>query len=82
MELQKIENREFGPGETVELDGKWFLNCAFRGCKVVYGGGKTLWKGVSWQDCEFTFVGSANYTVQVLQAVGCEIRPPAGQIMS
>jgi hypothetical protein len=82
MELQKIENREFGPGETVELDGKSFLNCAFRGCKVVYGGRQTLWKGVSWQDCEFTFVGSANCTVQVLQAVGCVIMPPAGQTIN
>jgi hypothetical protein len=38
MELEKVENRRFGPGEKVELDGKSFVNCAFDGCEVVYGG--------------------------------------------
>jgi hypothetical protein len=42
MELEKIENRRFGPGEKVELDGKSFTNCAFDGCEVVYGGQETF----------------------------------------
>lgn len=36
--MEKVENRRFGPGEKVELDGKSFVNCAFDGCEVVYGG--------------------------------------------
>ena len=82
MELKAIENREFGPGERVELDGKSFFNCKFRGCKVVHAGGETHWEAVSWQDCEFTFVGPTNHTVQVLRAVGCVISPPIGQTVN
>ena len=79
MELEKIENRRFGPGERVELDGKSFINCAFDGCEVVYGGEETFWDGVTWRDCQFTLVKSANYTVQDLQAIGCVISSPPGQ---
>ena len=79
MALEQIENRRFGPGERVELDGKSFINCEFIGCQVVYGGGDVFWEGVSWNDCEFTFVGAANHTIQVLHAIGCVITPPAGQ---
>jgi len=70
MELKKIENRRFGPGDKIELDGKSFLNCTFDGCEVVYGGGETLWDGVTWRNCEFTLTRSANYTC----AAGCRVR--------
>jgi hypothetical protein len=79
MELEKVENQRFGPGEKVELDGKSFVNCAFDGCEVVYGGQATFWDRVTWHNCQFTLVKSANYTVQVLQAIGCVINPPPGQ---
>jgi hypothetical protein len=66
----------------VELDGKSFINCAFDGCQVVYGGEETFWDRVTWRDCQFTLVRSANNTVQVLQAVGCIISPPSGLILN
>jgi len=69
MELQKVENRRFGPGEKVELDGKSFVNCAFDGCAVVYGGQETFWDGVNWNNCQLTLVKTANYTVQDLRAL-------------
>jgi len=77
--LDPVENRKFGPGERVHLDGKSFINCEFNGCQVIYGGGEVFWQGVTWADCEFSFVGPANFTIQVLQAVGCVITPPPGQ---
>ncbi len=58
MELETITNRCFGPGETVELDGKSFINCVFGGCEVVYGAGETFWHGATWRDCHLTFVRS------------------------
>ena len=82
MELQKIENRAFGPGEKVELDGKSFFNCTFRSCEIVYAGGETLWRCVTWHDCNFKFVGPAKWTVQVLLTLGCVISPPPRQTIS
>lgn len=79
MALEQIVNRRFGAGERVELDGKSFIHCEFNGCLVVYGGGEVFWQDVTWKDCEFSFVGAANHTIQVLQAVGCVITPPIGQ---
>jgi len=80
--LEKIENRRFGKGETVELDGKSLVNCAFDGCEVVYGGGETFWQDVNWSDCQLRLVRSANYTVQVLKAIGCVISAPPGQTLN
>ena len=82
MELEKIENRRYGPGEGIELDGKSFSNCAFDGCEVVYAGDQTLWEDATWRNCRFTFVGSASYTVQVLKAIGCVISSPPGQTLN
>jgi hypothetical protein len=76
MELEKVENRRFGPGERIELNGKSFINCAFDGCEVVYGGEGTFWEDATWRNCRFTLVGSASYTVQVLKAIGCVISSP------
>jgi hypothetical protein len=76
MELDKIENRRYGPGERIELDGKSFSNCAFDGCEVIYGGEQTFWRDATWRNCRFTLVGSASYTVQVLKAIGLSARPP------
>jgi hypothetical protein len=78
IDLQKIEDRRFVRGETVELDGSVFVNCVFDGCEIVYAGGETSWRDVTWLDCKLTFVGSANATIQVLKAVGCVLSEPGG----
>ena len=80
--LEGIENRHFGEGETVQLDGKSFVGCTFERCEVIYGGGETLWEAVNWSDCKFTLVGAANFTVQILKALGCTISGPPGQMLN
>ena len=77
MILEEIKDRHFGAGESIQLDGKSFTACTFDGCEVIYGGGETQFERVNWHDCKVTLVGAANYTVQVLKALGCSIDPPS-----
>ena len=38
-DLITIENRIFGPGDEVVIDGHAFVNCFFGACKIIYSGG-------------------------------------------
>ena len=76
MSLEHIENRHFAVGERIQLDGKYFVGCTFDRCEVIYGGGETSWEGVNWSNCHFSLLGAANFTVQVLKALGSTIGPP------
>ena len=47
MSLEHIENRHFGVGERIQLDGKYFVDCTFDRCEAIYGGGEISWEGVT-----------------------------------
>ena len=80
--MEHLENCYFGPGETIQLDGKSFTECTFDGCEVIYAGGETSWERTDWKNCHFTLVKAANFTVQVLKALGCAIGAPPGNAMN
>lgn len=37
--LITVENRVFGPGDVVTIDGHAYVNCVFGACKIIYSGG-------------------------------------------
>jgi hypothetical protein len=61
--------------ETVRLDGKLFLNCAFEDCLLCYGGERCEWEHTRFSNCRVLLDGAANNTVQVLQGLGFKIMP-------
>ena len=79
MNLERIENHHFGEGERIELDRRYFVECTFDRCKVIYAGGETKWEYVNLSNCHFSLTGAGNFTVQVLKALGCTIGRPSGQ---
>lgn len=38
--LIRVENKQFGPGDRVVIDGHEFVNCFFGACQITYSGGK------------------------------------------
>jgi hypothetical protein len=63
--------------ETVRLDGKLFLDCAFEDCLLCYGGERCEWEHTRFSNCRVMLDGPANNTIQVLQGLGFKVVPPA-----
>ena len=70
--LERIENKTYS-GETVRLDGHFFENCVFENCLLSYGGELCEWNNSRFSNCRIILDGKANYTTQVLQALGFHI---------
>jgi hypothetical protein len=80
IELTRIENKTFGPNETVNLDGCVFINCVFDGCDFVYSGeADTAQIGcTSIREQNILFCGSAQRTLNTLKALGFTVTSPFG----
>ena len=66
------ENKDFRH-ETVQLDGKLFLNCRFENCLLTYGGAFCEWEGSTFFNCRILLNDSAGNTATVLQGLGFSI---------
>jgi hypothetical protein len=65
--MERITGRIFADQE-VRLDGREFVGCNFRNCKLIYGGGLPfLLGGNEISDCNFEFVGPALNTINTLR---------------
>ena len=65
----KHVDKTFSGGE-VEIDGEVFENCNFENCSLVYSGGATpQFTGCGFGELRVEFRGSANNTVNLLQAM-------------
>ena len=62
--------------ETVRLDGKLFVNCAFEDCLLCYSGEQCEWAHTRFSNCRVVLDGAANNPAQVLQGLGFKIMPP------
>lgn len=67
-----IENKTF-ESETVFMDDKFFTNCTFSGCTLVFCGGDFGWDDCRMGEpipCILKFEGPASRTVAYLKAFG------------
>jgi len=76
MGLTRIENKTFGKGETVILDGCLFVDCVFEeGCDLVFSGeGDTAQiRCTPIRNADIYFCGAAQRTINVLNALGFKV---------
>jgi hypothetical protein len=75
-----IENKKFGPNDTVVLDGHHYVGCVFDGCEVAYSGGEFSHDGTTQGiPSDLVFYGAANRTVELLKWCGYKIISPSGE---
>jgi hypothetical protein len=67
--MQLIEN-QVASGKTIALDEHHFVNCTFTNCDLVYSGGDWAWANTKFENCRFSFSGSASRTVALLGNLG------------
>jgi hypothetical protein len=64
--MQSVENQTV-KAITVFMDNRFFINCKFTDCKLVFAGGDTGWENTHFTNCLIQFQGSAQRTVGFLQ---------------
>jgi hypothetical protein len=74
--MQLIEDKTTS-GETVALDGKHFVNCRYKNCKLLYDGGDCTWTDTTFEQCQLVLSGSAQKTAAFLGSFGI-LKPPTG----
>lgn len=60
-------------GGVVQIDNKFFVNCKFERCELIYTGGDVGWANCSFVDCPIKFNGDAQRTINLLQSFGFEV---------
>ena len=69
MPITKYEGRTLA-NQVFQLEECWFVNCVLRQCRIFYGGGSYLFENTSFDNCQWTFQGPANQTMQLLSMIG------------
>jgi hypothetical protein len=57
-------------GTTVVLDDKFFVNCRYTGCNLVYLGGDYGWIDSEFKDCKIMLQGAAQRTTNFMKHFG------------
>jgi hypothetical protein len=73
--VTSIENETFR-GDSVRLDGKKFLCCAFENCVLYYGGERCEWENSRFLNCRIVIDGKARNTMQLLVGLGFQVVEP------
>jgi hypothetical protein len=69
MSLTPIEKQSF-ENVTVVLDGKYFNECKFSGCTLIYTGGDYGWVDTTFDLCNLRLQGLAERTTRFLYEMG------------
>ena len=79
--MERIENKTFGPNETVILDGNIFINCVFDGCDLVFSAeADTAQIGcTNGRESNILFCGPAQRTLNTLKTLGFKVISPFGE---
>jgi hypothetical protein len=72
--MVKIENQVFLT--SVNLDGKWFHQCRFEGCNLIYNGGPVRLTECSFDNPHLMLGGFAQTTIATLKQMGFVISLP------
>lgn len=61
-------------GGTVTIDDKFFTDCSFVGCTLIYTGADFDWKNTVWDDCDLLLAGPAQRTRGILEKFGYSLQ--------
>jgi hypothetical protein len=67
--MQTIRNLVF-EGESINIDHKHFMDCAFKNCILQYSGEPFTLERTQLTDCRYAFFGLARGTVHFLHCIG------------
>jgi hypothetical protein len=67
--MTPVENARFSEA-TIAMDGKYFMNCTFTKCILVFTGEDCEWMNTSFAECSFRFMGPALRILNVLHSFG------------
>jgi hypothetical protein len=81
VKLIRVENKTFGPNETVNLDGCAFINCVFDGCDMFFYGkaDTTQISCRTERPCNIFIGGTAQRTLDTLKSLGFKVISPFGE---
>jgi hypothetical protein len=65
-----IHNNENLKNAAYCLEEHVFINCKLTNCRLFYDGGPHQWENCSFENCQWSFRGAAENTVEVLVAIG------------
>jgi hypothetical protein len=74
--MQIVEN-EVVSSKTITIDEKHFVNCRYKNCTVLYGGGDFGWTNTYFENCQINLSGPAQKTANLLTFFGV-LKPPSG----
>ncbi len=60
-------------GGLLQIDNKYFINCKFDDCVLIYSGGDCNWSNTVFNNCTLNWLGDASRTVSLLAAFGYQI---------
>ena len=64
--MPRFERENF-TNRTIHLDGNAYVDCIFRGCRIVYGGTNPVVLGNNvYDDCTWGFTGPAWSTIEFM----------------
>jgi hypothetical protein len=75
--MQLVQNQVVA-GKPIALDENHFVNCKYTNCDLFYSGGDWAWTNTSFENCRFSFSGSASRTIALLTNLGM-VKPGFGQ---
>lgn len=64
--MQRVENVSLS-GVLVAIDDKFFLNCRFEQCTLIYTGSDFGWANTQFIGCTLQFDGAAKRTLEFLK---------------
>lgn len=76
--MEIIENKT-DTGIVVSLDDKHFVNCIYKNCTVIYGGGEYALTNTKFENCQISLQGAAQRTAGLLQNFGA-LKPMPPQV--
>ena len=57
-------------GKTIFLDDRYFVNCKFTKCSLIYAGGDFGWQGAEFIERRISLRGPEDRTIKFLENVG------------
>jgi hypothetical protein len=69
MSMANLDGQVF-ENVTMMMDNKYFTNCRFTGCTLIYTGGDFAWLDTTVDNCILRFEGDALRTIRYLNGFG------------
>jgi hypothetical protein len=67
MKYEIVQGETYGPKDKIKMDGRQFINCKFRGCELLFGGGNVVVDGCHFDQPRVVALGHAKNTIEFLR---------------